>query len=80
MYIPGSRHAVAASDAPMMWIATRRISRARPLLVPAFLYLKSIVRPEEVSKIKITMSGLSETHLKLGKSAYNNAVYETAGT
>jgi hypothetical protein len=77
--MPGSKFLLRLSETPLVWIATRRISRARPMLVPSFLYLKSIVKPEEVPKIKVTMSGLSETHLKLGRNAYNKEVYKTEG-
>ncbi|GAA5929561.1 uncharacterized protein JCM15063_004186 [Sporobolomyces koalae] len=56
-------------------ICTGKLVRNKPMYRPEFEYLKSIVQPDEVKNVKLTLAAPEWYHLRHGENARNHEVY-----
>ncbi|GAA5821826.1 hypothetical protein JCM11251_001043 [Rhodosporidiobolus azoricus] len=79
MYVPDIKaffqsHAAKPGDT---MICTGKLVREKPMYRPEFERMKSLVKPEEVSNVKITLAAPEWYHLRHGEHAFSRDVYPT---
>ncbi|GJN93556.1 hypothetical protein Rhopal_006613-T1 [Rhodotorula paludigena] len=77
MYVPdvaGFFKSHAAKPASTM-LCKGKLVRNKPMYRPEFEYLRSIVKPEEVKNIKLTLAAPEWYHLRHGEHAFDRSVY-----
>ncbi|GAA6054371.1 hypothetical protein JCM3770_003342 [Rhodotorula araucariae] len=77
MYVPDIKaffesHASRPGDT---MVCTGKLVRNKPMYRPEFEYVASLVKPEEVKNVKITLAAPEWYHLRHGEHAYNRDVY-----
>ncbi|GAA5928496.1 hypothetical protein JCM3775_000630 [Rhodotorula graminis] len=77
MYVPDIKaffesHASRPGDT---MICTGKLIRNKPMYRPEFEYTASLVKPEEVKNVKITLAAPEWYHLRHGEHAYNKDIY-----
>ncbi|GAA5869093.1 hypothetical protein JCM1840_000466 [Sporobolomyces johnsonii] len=79
MYIPdvkGTLGPPAAKPADTM-LCKGKLVRNKPMYRPEFEYVASLVKPEEVKNVKITLASPEWYHLRHGEHAYDKSVYSS---
>ncbi|BGP26868.1 hypothetical protein JCM10295v2_005830 [Rhodotorula toruloides] len=79
MYVPDIKaffesHAEKPGDT---MICTGKLVRNKPMYRPEFDYIKTLVKPEEVKNIKLTLAAPEWYHLRHGEHAFNREIYKT---
>ncbi|GAA5853719.1 hypothetical protein JCM8547_007423 [Rhodosporidiobolus lusitaniae] len=79
MYVPDVKaffesHAEKPGDT---MICKGKLVRNKPMYRPEFSYLASIVKPEEVKNVKMTLAAPEWYHLRHGEHAFDKSVYPT---
>ncbi|BGP19174.1 hypothetical protein JCM10213_005820 [Rhodosporidiobolus nylandii] len=79
MYVPDIKaffesHAEKPGDT---MICTSKLVRNKPMYRPEFEYTASLVKPEEVKNVKITLAAPEWYHLRHGEHAFDKSVYPT---
>ncbi|GAA6023637.1 hypothetical protein JCM10207_005094 [Rhodosporidiobolus poonsookiae] len=79
MYVPDIKaffesHASRPGDT---MICTGKLVREKPMYRPEFEYVASLVKPEEVKNVKITLAAPEWYHLRHGDHAFKKEVYAT---
>ncbi|BGP42619.1 hypothetical protein JCM10449v2_006631 [Rhodotorula kratochvilovae] len=79
MYVPdvkGFFESHAEKPASTM-VCKAKLVRNKPMYRPEFEYVASLVKPEEVKNVKITLAAPEWYHLRHGEHAFDRAVYAT---
>ncbi|TNY19633.1 hypothetical protein DMC30DRAFT_417702 [Rhodotorula diobovata] len=79
MYVPdvkGFFESHAEKPASTM-VCKGKLVRNRPMYRPEFEYTASLVKPEEVKNVKITLAAPEWYHLRHGEHAFDRSVYST---
>ncbi|GAA6017841.1 hypothetical protein JCM11491_004641 [Sporobolomyces phaffii] len=77
MYVPDIKaffDSPAAKPGDTM-VCSGKLVRNKPMYRPEFEYMKSIVKPDEVKNIKLTLAAPEWYHLRHGEHARNHSVY-----
>ncbi|GAA6038283.1 hypothetical protein JCM8097_003921 [Rhodosporidiobolus ruineniae] len=79
MYVPDVKaffesHAEKPGDT---MVCNAKLVRNKPMYRPEFEYVASLVKPEEVKNVKITLAAPEWYHLRHGEHAFDTSVYAT---
>ncbi|GAA5957782.1 hypothetical protein JCM21900_004552 [Sporobolomyces salmonicolor] len=79
MYVPDVKaffesHAEKPGDT---MLCKGKLVRTKPMYRPEFEYVASLVKPEEVKNVKITLAAPEWYHLRHGEHAYDKSVYSS---